>query len=292
MVEDAAAYGIAVRTGSTRRLGSIATTSGRRQPARAALIRRTRGIPALTVQENDRVRRRPYLSVILPAYNEAGSIRRTLGAVRTFLDDQGYHYQVIVAADGDDATPDIVREMAREWPNLHLSAERGRHGKGHGLRRGMALTCGEIVGFLDADYKTPVDELTKLLPWLHEGYDLVIGSRALPDSRVEVRQPRYRQVGSRLFALGMHGIIGLHDIRDTQCGFKFFTRQAGLEIFGRTRIDGYMCDVEILWLARRLGFRVKEVGIRWRDDGDSRLQLVQGNLRNVLDLLRVRLHRY
>lgn len=231
------------------------------------------------------------MSVILPAYNEAASIGRTLAAMRTFLQDQGYGYEVIVAADGDDRTSEIVREAARDWPELRLSAERGRHGKGHGLRRGMALASGEIVGFLDADYKTPVDEATKLLPWLRQGYDVVIGSRALDDSRIEVHQPWYRRWGSRGFALAMHGIVGLHHIRDTQCGFKFFRRAAALEIFGRARIDGYMCDVEILWLAERLRYRVKEVGIRWRDDGDSRLELVRGNLRNTIDLLRIRFQR-
>jgi dolichyl-phosphate beta-glucosyltransferase len=238
------------------------------------------------------VSRSPYLSVVVPAYNEANSIRRTLVAMRTFLEDQGYAYQVIVAADGDDATPEIVREMAREWPALELTAERGRHGKGHGLRRGMALATGEIVGFLDADYKTPIDEVAKLLPWLHEGYDLVIGSRGVPDARIEVRQPWYRRIGSRGFAILMHCLVGLHHIRDTQCGFKFFRASAAREIFRRTQIDGYMCDVEILWLAERLGYRVKEVGIRWRDDGDSRLQLVQGNIRNFVDLLRIRFARY
>jgi len=234
----------------------------------------------------------PYLSVILPAYNEAASIGRALAAMRTFLEDQGYAYEVIVAADGDDATPEIVCQAARDWPQLRLSAERGRHGKGHGIRRGMALASGEIVGFLDADYKTPIDEATKLLPWLRQGYDVVIGSRALDDSRIEVHQPWYRRWGSRGFALVMHGIVGLHHIRDTQCGFKFFQRGAALEIFRRARIDGYMCDVEILWLAEQLRYQVKEVGIRWRDDGDSRLQLVQGNLRNFVDLLRIRFGRY
>ena len=234
----------------------------------------------------------PYLSVVLPAYNEAGSIRQTLTAMRTFLEDQGYANEVIVAAGGDDATPEIGDAVAREWPAVRLSAERGRHGKGHGLRRGMAMATGEIVGFLDADYKTPIDEATKLLPWLDEGYDLVVGSRAVAGSRIEVMQPWYRQIGSRAFGLAMHAIVGLHHIRDTQCGFKFFTRAAADEIFSRARIDGYMCDVEILWLAERLGYRVKEVGIRWRDDGDSRLQLVQGNMRNGIDLLRIRLHQY
>jgi len=230
--------------------------------------------------------------VVLPAYNEAASIRRTLTAMRTFLEDQGYDYEVIVAADGDDATPDIVREAARDWPNLQLTAQRGRHGKGSGLRRGVALATGDVIGFLDADYKTPIDEATKLLPWLQEGYGLVTGSRGMAESRVEVKQRWYRQIGSRAFGLVMHAVVGLHHIKDTQCGFKFFTRQAALDIFGRSRIDGYMCDVEILWLAQRLGYRVKEVGIRWRDDGDSRLQLVQGNIKNGLDLFRIRFHRY
>ena len=233
-----------------------------------------------------------YLSVVLPAYNEAQSIRSTLTAMRTFLDRQGYAYEIIVAADGDDETPEIVGEMARDWPALKLTAEAGRHGKGHGLRRGMRLATGEIVGFIDADYKTPIDEITGFLPWFEAGYDLVAGSRGLADSRVEIKQPLYRQLGSRAFGIVMHALIGLNHIRDTQCGFKFFTRACALEIFRNTRIDGYMCDVEILWLAERLRYRVKEVGIRWRDDGDSRLQLVQGNVRNTLDLLRIRFHRY
>lgn len=234
----------------------------------------------------------PYLSVILPAYNEAKSIERTLSAVRAFLDAQSYTYEVIVAADGDDNTPEIVHEIGRGWPPLQLSAEYGRHGKGHGLRRGMALAQGEVIGFLDADYKTPIDELTKMLPWLGNGYDVVVGSRGMADSRVGRKQRWYRQVGSRGFGLVMHAVVGLHHIHDTQCGFKFFTRLAAREIFRRARIDGYMCDVEILWLAERLGFAVREVGISWNDDGDSRLELVRGNIRNGLDLFRIRFGRY
>ncbi|MBV9169073.1 MAG: hypothetical protein JOZ81_03170 [Chloroflexi bacterium] len=90
----------------------------------------------------------------------------------------------------------------------------------------------------------------------------------------------------------MHALVGLRHIHDTQCGFKFFTRTAAIDIFSRTRIDGYMCDVEILWLAERLGYQVKEVGIRWRDDGDSRLKMVSGNLRNMQELLRIRFGDY
>jgi dolichyl-phosphate beta-glucosyltransferase len=233
-----------------------------------------------------------YLSVVLPAYNEARSIRATLAAMRAWLERQPYGYEIIVAADGDDATPAIVRELADGWPGLRLTARPGRHGKGAGLRRGMRLARGEVVGFIDADYKTPIDELPKLLPWLAEGYDLVAGSRALAESRIEVSQPRYRQLGSRVFTWGLHLLIGLEYVRDAQCGFKFFTRACAEAIFGRARIDGYMCDVEILCLAERLGFAVKEVGITWRDDGDSRLALVRGNLQNIRDLLRIRFSRW
>jgi glycosyltransferase involved in cell wall biosynthesis len=238
------------------------------------------------------VPRQPFLSVIVPAYNEAASIRPTLSAMRAFFDAQTYEYQVILASDGEDATPEIAAEIAATWPNLTISAERGRHGKGHGLRRGAALATGDVIGFLDADYKTPIEEVTKLLPWLESGYDIVIGSRGMASSRITQQQPWYRRIGSRAFGIVMHAIIGLHDIRDTQCGFKFFTRKAATEIFPLTRVDGYMCDVEYLWLAARLGYRIREIGISWSDDGDSRLQLVSGNLRNCRELLGIRFGRY
>jgi dolichyl-phosphate beta-glucosyltransferase len=212
--------------------------------------------------------------------------------VRDFLDAQPYQYEVILASDGDDATPEIAADMASVWRNLIISAEKGRHGKGHGIRRGVALAQGEVVGFFDADYKTPIEEITKVLPWLAEGFDVVIGSRGMATSHISQQQPWFRRIGSRGFGVVMHAVIGLHQVRDTQCGFKFFTHAAASEIFPMTRIDGYMCDVEYLWLASRLGYRIKEVGIRWSDDGDSRLELFRGNLRNCRELLRIRFGRY
>ncbi len=148
-----------------------------------------------------------------------------------------------------------------------------------------------MIGFADADYKTPIEELDKLLPWLAHGYDLVIGSRNVADSHIEVAQPLYRRLGSRAFGIAMHLLVGLWQIRDTQCGFKFFRGEVARALFARQRIDGYMFDVEILHLALRGGYRIKEVGVRWQDDGDSRLELVAGNWRNFIDLLRIRLGR-
>ncbi len=156
----------------------------------------------------------------------------------------------------------------------------------------MARAKGGVVGFVDADYKTPIEEMEKLLPWLERGADVVIGSRGMADSRVEVPQPFYRRIGSRGFGVFMHLTVGLWGIRDTQCGFKFFRGDVARDLFARQRIDGYMFDVEMLYLAGRSGYRVKEVGIRWHDDGDSRLELVAGNWRNLLDVLRIRFYRY
>jgi dolichyl-phosphate beta-glucosyltransferase len=230
----------------------------------------------------------PYLSIIVPAYNEAKSINRTLDAIQRHLDQRSYHYEIIVSADGDDGTRELVAERTANDPRVSVigSAERG--GKGRGIRNGVALARGQIVGFVDADYKTPIEELEKLLPWLDRGYDVVIGSRALADSQIEVPQPLYRQLGSRAFGIAMHLTIGLWSIHDTQCGFKFFRGDVARDLFGRQQIDGYMFDVEILHLAERSSYQIKEVGVRWHDDGDSRLDLVAGNWRNMLDILSIR----
>ena len=124
----------------------------------------------------------------------------------------------------------------------------------------MAQARGSVVGFVDADDKTPIEELDKLLPWLEQGYDVVIGSRGLAESRIEVAQRWYRRLGSRAFGVLMHLVMGLPHVRDTQCGFKFFRGPVARDLFARQRIDGYMFDIEILHLAARSGYRVKEVG--------------------------------
>jgi dolichyl-phosphate beta-glucosyltransferase len=231
---------------------------------------------------------RPTLSLILPAYNEVRSIGRTLDAMQAWLARHGYTYEIIVSADGDDGTRELVAARAQNDPRLSVlgSAERG--GKGRGIRLAVQRARGDIIGFLDADYKVPIDEIEKILPWFDQGYDFVFGSRGMGDSHIEVRPFWYRQIGSKGFAVVMRLIVGLWGIRDTQCGFKFFRHAVAKDLFRRQWIDGYMFDVEILYLALRSGYRLKEVGITWRDDGDTRLNLVAGNWRNLMDLFRIR----
>ena len=230
----------------------------------------------------------PYLSLIVPAYNEVARIRTTLQKMQAYLGRQAYDYEILVAADGDDGTREQVGELAARDARIHVLGGPGRGGKGRGIRLAVARAAGDVVGFADADDKTPIEELDKVMPWFTRGYDLVIGSRGLADSYIEVGQTWYRRLGSRGFALAMHLVVGLWDIRDTQCGFKFFRGSVARDLFQRQQIDGYMFDVEVLYLARRLGYSIKEVGVHWRDDGDTRLDLIAGNWRNMLDLLHIR----
>src|SRR5262245_55572971 len=184
------------------------------------------------------MKRFPELSLILPAYNEARSIGATLDDVQGYLDRRGMAYEVLVCADGDDGTRELVAARARRDDRLLVLGEERRRGKGRGIREGVARARGAVVGFADADNKVPIAELEKVLPWLGRGYDLVIGSRGVGESRIEVPQPFYRRLGSSGFAVVMHLLMGMWDIRDTQCGFKFFRAEVARDLFARQRIDG------------------------------------------------------
>jgi dolichyl-phosphate beta-glucosyltransferase len=231
------------------------------------------------------------LTIIVPAYNEAARIRETLHAIRSYLDGTGRSFEVIVSADGEDGTREAAGELAAADPRFQVIGTPRRGGKGKGVREGVARAKGSVIGFVDADYKTSIEEIEKLLPWLSGGYGLAIGSRGLAESRIDRAQPFYRRVGSWAFGVAMH-LLGLRHVRDTQCGFKFFQGAVARDLFQRQRIDGYMFDVEILHLAARSGYKVKEIGVQWRDDGDSRLDVIAGNWRNMVDILRIRFGHY
>ncbi|MBN9121247.1 MAG: glycosyltransferase family 2 protein [Planctomycetes bacterium] len=232
----------------------------------------------------------PRLSLIVPAFNEVATIQNTLHAIRDYLEPRGFAYELIVSADGTDGTREAAAELAGELPVTVMGAPQ-RRGKGRGVREGVLAATGEVVGFLDADYKVAIDEIEKVLPWFDRGYDVVIGSRKAAGAAMNARRPWYRTLGSKGFALLLRPLVGLRGIGDTQCGFKFFRGPVARDLFGRQRIDGYMFDVEVLSLALRAGYKVKEIGVSWKDDGDTRLQLVSGNWKNMKDLFRIRFGR-
>jgi glycosyltransferase involved in cell wall biosynthesis len=230
----------------------------------------------------------PAISLVIPAYNEAARIATTvLEAVEYFRDRQLSH-EIIVSADGTDGTREAAQQLTAAHPNIRVIGSPQRRGKGNGIRQAVRIATGDLIGFSDADNKTPITEFDKIEPLLRQGTEVVIGSRGLRESRIERAQPLYRRVGSRGFALVMHTVVGLPGIADTQCGFKFFQGRVAHDLFRRQQIDGYMFDVEILFIARQRGYRIEEVPVRWRDDGDSRLNLVMGNLRNMRDVLSIR----
>jgi dolichyl-phosphate beta-glucosyltransferase len=228
------------------------------------------------------------ISLILPAFNESTTIATTIRDAVSYFSAQNYKYELIVAADGNDGTREKARELALANSSIKVIGEPARRGKGRGIREAVAIASGKVIGFADADNKVPIEEYGKLFPWLADGYEVVIGSRALRDSKIEQPQPLYRRIGSTGFGIFMHLVVGLADLPDTQCGFKFFRGDVARDLFRRQRVDGYMFDVEILAIAQRLGYRIKQVPIRWHDDADSRLQLVSGNLRNVADIFKIR----
>ena len=229
----------------------------------------------------------PDVSVVVVAFNEVSTIRQTIVAIIEYFDKRGLRCEVVAAIDGNDGTREIVSGLSKEDGRIRLLGGEGRRGKGVSIREAILQAEGRIIGFLDGDNKVPITEFEKLEGWLRSGCEVVIGSRGLPTSIIERNQRWVRQVGSRIFAFVMHAVIGLHDIVDTQCGFKFFRRDAAVDLFARQKVDGYMFDVEILLLAKQAGYCVKEVPIRWRDDHDSRLNLFAGNFRNGFELLSI-----
>jgi dolichyl-phosphate beta-glucosyltransferase len=234
----------------------------------------------------------PYLSLILPAYNESQRIRSTVDAAVDYFKRRALSYEIIVAADGDDGTREIVAGLARSRPALSVLGTSQRCGKGRGIREAVARATGHFIGFADADDKTPITEFDIIRPHLEGGCDVVIGSRGMAESKVEKKQKLYRRLGSTGFWLLLQMVMPLHGIRDTQCGFKFFQHGVAKDLFARQRIDGYMFDVEILYLARCSGYSIEQVPVRWRDDNDSRLNLIAGNARNLIDVFRIRLGSY
>jgi len=229
------------------------------------------------------------LSVIVPAYNEEERLGRTLERLREYFEAQPYRWTVTVVSDGStDRTAEIVEEFRAKDPRFQLKAYEPNRGKGYAVRTGMLETEGDLLLFSDADLATPIEELEKLLPAIEAGADIAIGSRPLRDSKLEVRQPLYRELLGRLFNKAVQ-LLAVRGIQDTQCGFKLFTRRAAHEVFSRCRLDGFSFDFEALVIARDLGLKVAEVPIRWRHQEGSKVVLLRDGPRMLRDLLWLRL---
>ncbi|MCS7208001.1 MAG: glycosyltransferase family 2 protein [Fimbriimonadales bacterium] len=231
----------------------------------------------------------PRLSVVIPAYNEATRIERTLQRITEYLDARGDTYEILVVSDGStDDTEGIVLRFAQSHPQVTLLAYQPNRGKGYAVRYGILRARGERILFSDADLATPIEELEKLEPYLEQGYPIAIGSRPLRESQLIVRQPLYREMAGRAFNKVVQ-LLAVRGIHDTQCGFKLFTRAVAHDIFSRCRLNGFSFDFEALYYAQRLGYPIAEVPIRWMHQEGSKVRLLRDGLRMVRDLLWLRL---
>ncbi len=236
----------------------------------------------------DRTGAMMYLSIIIPAYNEEQRIGKSLQAIVAYLQQQPYAAEVIVVDDGSrDGTIDAVAPFGGGRPPVYVRRNSQNRGKGFSVRHGFTQARGAYLLFCDADLSTPIAEVEKLLAALQEPAEIAIGSRALPESRVEVHQPWYRESMGRLFNRFVQ-VLAVPGIRDTQCGFKCFRREAALEICRRMTRERFGFDVEMLYLARRLGYRVREVPVIWRNSPESRVHILRDSLSMLGDLLRIR----
>jgi glycosyltransferase involved in cell wall biosynthesis len=226
----------------------------------------------------------PALSVVIPAFNEAQRLPPTLAKIQRHLAGRPGGSEILVVDDGSaDATADVAARAGAT-----VLRNEGNRGKGYSVRRGMLHARGARRLMTDADLSTPIEELERLMACMDEGYDIVIASRAMAGSRVEVRQPWYRENLGRAFNLVVRALV-LPGLQDTQCGFKLFTAAAARDAFGASRLDGFSFDVEALVAARRRGYRIAELPVTWRNDEATRVGMVRGGLA-FLDLLRIRVH--
>lgn len=217
------------------------------------------------------------LSLVIPAYNEAGRIAATLAEVMLYCRAQPWPVEVIVVDDGShDATPDHVRAAEAGLPaphQLRLVRHRRNRGKGAAVRTGGRIARGRYIFFSDADLAVPLVEIDRLLALLRDRYDVVVGVRVQPDGTDMRRtQPLLRRLAGRLFT-GVRQFVAVPDVVDTQCPMKGFRREAAAWVFGRQRLTGWVFDTEILYLARRAGCRIGQQPVVWRHVGGSKLRL-------------------
>jgi len=230
----------------------------------------------------------PTYSIVIPAYNESARLGATLEKVLAYVHKQAWDAEVIVVNDGSrDNTAEIVRSFAAKDPALRLLENPGNHGKGYSVRHGMLNARGRLVLFSDADLSSPIEEAPKLFQALEAGADIAIGSRWLRAETQTQRQQLYRQLFGRIFNLILRLTLGLK-FKDTQCGFKAFKQPAVQAIFPLQKIERWGFDPEILFLARKMKFKVKEIPVAWGHSGGTRINPVIDGSRMVMDMLRIR----
>lgn len=228
-----------------------------------------------------------FLSIVIPAYKEAHRIHKILDAIFEFEKIKDYRIETIVVVDGSpDNTAEVAEKYKDKIKNLQVVDRRENKGKGYTVREGMLKAKGKYVLFSDADNSTPIEQVDKLLKYRND-YDVIIGSRYVYDGKLAVPQSFIRKMGGRTLNFLIR-TLAVSGIKDTQCGFKLFSNKAAQEIFDKQTFDRFSFDIEILAIARSLGYKIREVGITWYDDPHSTVNPIKDGIRMIKDAWTVR----
>ncbi len=227
------------------------------------------------------------ISVVIPAYNEEKIIEQTVKKIREYLSSKGFSYEIIAVNDGSsDRTEEILIKLKNEIEELKVINHKENMGKGRSVKDGVLNSLGELILFTDADLSAPIENLDGLIEELKKGYDVVIASREIEGAKVRKRT-LIRRVLSKVFNLAIK-IFGFKGFRDTQCGFKLFKSTVAQFLFLKSRINGYAFDVEILHIAEKRGYKIKEYPILWIDRKDSKMRLFKDGLRMLKEVIKIR----
>jgi len=227
-------------------------------------------------------------SIVIPAFNESARIAASLDKILAYSTGQNWDAEVLVVDDGStDSTPEIVRGYSRRHPSIQLLLNPGNHGKGYSVRNGMLHAQGELLLFSDADLSSPIEESGKLLAAIAQGADVAIGSRWVRSELQTEKQPIHRQLFGRAFNLALRLTLGLH-FKDTQCGFKAFTRRAAQTIFPLQTIERWGFDPELIFIAQKFGFRVEEIPVKWAHREGTRINPLRDGIRMLGEMMQIR----
>lgn len=235
---------------------------------------------------------KPYLSVIIPAYREADRIGKNLLEIENYLQKKNFSYEILVVTDGSpDNTVEVAKSFSDKVKNLRVVANEENHGKGYVVRQGLLEAKGEYRLFLDADGSTSIEHLDSFLPEFEKGFDVVIGSRDIEGAFIQVHQPKWREIfgdgGNWLIRI----VLGLWSFPDTQCGFKMLNAKAAEAVAKRMVVDRFGFDFELIILAKKLGFKIKQMPVRWMNEEGSSVGLTgpNGFVQVLIDLFKTRL---
>jgi len=236
---------------------------------------------------------KPYLSVIIPAYKEGQRIGENLLEIEKYLSSKNYAYEILVVTDGSpDNTPEMARNFSSQIKNLRVIENKENHGKGYVVRQGLLEAKGEYRLFLDADGSTSITHLDSFLPEFEKGYDVVIGSRDIEGAFIQVHQPKYREIMGDMGNWAIKIVLGLWSYPDTQCGFKILNARAAETVASRMVVDRFGFDFELIILVKKLGFKIKQLPVRWLNEEGSTvggLFGLNGFIQVLVDLFKTRL---